>query len=1026
MVLPKEPVPGQKLDATWGRDVVRALKRLTPSGGPGMRVTCGPNGTTFAAVGRAAQAGATEQAAEAELLAFRIGVGVETIESGSSVTYKYHCVAVCADLMTDGVGYSEINTTVPDDSKLGGLPLGKAGSGLSWVWLKDADFADVTEESETSPTENVYLHIDRTRHLCVLANADTLTIPDGTDFTSDDHICVASFTPPTKDVPKPSVCGQYVLGSLVDLCEADTKRPFSLRVYTDSAGVSYPAVYLPYSCVQIDETTLDEGGSVIGGTVMNGAVSGMEADWYVVSNGFASDGSLIASSFSNITFTNGLADVYLFVAAVEDATLGMTYQCFLAVSDGDGTWPSSVAEDARVAKAYVGAFKKETVNEVAVYSVASQIVNDAYIVKMDDGADEELHPFKTEWFNAGSEASPNWKLTVFMPEGSINTASSILYSQLTACAERPGWAEVAIPSTNLSELETLALRLCTATSDKWDHDSVRTYVQFGFRPAAFDYSGIEGFDSTRTEKATLPIARVDVANKKILQQFAFSAYSVQTVIDENFNGGDGSGTVVSVTDNRKDTSVPGLLGMDDAAQAEGNLKLIAYDGLGFDKVVAGDGANQATLTDYLAGSVEVTAGDSKLGKNINTENFETECLAKGGESADTTVGSATTAARSDHTHKADEIDGYDEAMEELKADIYSNVDFIDSVAASASEKIDISGKVATVVPQKDGTGSAGSASAGLAAGDHEHPLNIGTDENSYAAGNHSHGNIDKDGKISGANGNLLTIATDGTIEVAASIVPNNLASVYDEDIGCLAALLELFYYDASKATLALSTDKLRYPSSGGHSENCLLYVDADRNVVHTGNDAYNAVKDLSENNYDAATKKVKFNYGAIGLKDTDVAPSSPKAVGFDEGADTASLLDVATLAPKEGEDGASADNAPVADAVKQSDGGSVTDLARVGTSSYAARADHVHPVCMEMGSTKTLTEAATGDTLPSTVPLDTSTWKPGANGVEESYCSRAVVLGTVRWFLFRKRKISKTGQVVYIGPEYVGFRVRYS
>ena len=699
MVLPKEPVPGQKLDATWGRDVVRALKRLTPSGGPGMRVTCGPNGTTFAAVGRAAQAGATEQAADAELLPFRIGVGVETIESGSSVTYKYHCVAVCADLTTDGVGYSEINTTVPDDSKLGGLPLGKAGSGLAWMWLKDANFEDVTEESETSPTENVYLHIDRTRRLCVLANADTLTIPDGTDFTSDDHICVASFTPPTKDAPKPSVCGQYVLGSLVDLCETkDGRRPFSLRVYTDSTDVSYPAVYLPYPCVQIDETTLDEGGSVIGGTVMNGAVSGMEADWYVVSNGFASDGSLIASSFSNITFTNGLADVYLFVAAVEDATLGMTYQCFLAVSDGDGTWPSSVAEDARVAKAYVGAFKKETVNEVAVYSVASQIVNDAYIVKMDDGADEELYPFKTEWFNAGSEESPNWKLTVFMPEGSVNTASSILYSQLTACAERSGWAEVAIPSTNSSELETLALRLCTATSDKWDSDSVRTYAQFGFMPAAFDSSGIEGFDSTRTEKATLPVARVDVANKKIIQHLAFSAYSVQTVIGENFNSGDGSGTVVSVTDNREDANVPGLLGMDGAAQAEGTLKLIAYDGLGFDKVVAGDGANQTTLTDYLAGSVEVTAGDSKLGKNINTENFETECLAKGGESADTTVGSATTASRSDHKHKKEDIvmEGEDGSLLSIFSNVESYLKLLRDIGAITEED-------STEVPSGDQT-----------------------------------------------------------------------------------------------------------------------------------------------------------------------------------------------------------------------------------------------------------------------------------------------------------------------------------
>lgn len=116
--------------------------------------------------------------------------------------------------------------------------------------------------------------------------------------------------------------------------------------------------------------------------------------------------------------------------------------------------------------------------------------------------------------------------------------------------------------------------------------------------------------------------------------------------------------------------------------------------------------------------------------------------------------------------------------------------------------------------------------------------------------------------------------------------------------------------------------------------------------------------------------------------------------------------------------------ARLAEAVKQSDGGSVTDLARVGTSSYAARADHVHPVCMEMGSTKTLTKASDGDSLTSAVSLDTSTWKPGANGVEETYCSRVIVQAAYRWFLFRTRKISKTGQVVYIGPEFVGFRAR--
>ena len=118
--------------------------------------------------------------------------------------------------------------------------------------------------------------------------------------------------------------------------------------------------------------------------------------------------------------------------------------------------------------------------------------------------------------------------------------------------------------------------------------------------------------------------------------------------------------------------------------------------------------------------------------------------------------------------------------------------------------------------------------------------------------------------------------------------------------------------------------------------------------------------------------------------------------------------------------------ARLAEAVKQSDGGSVTDLARVGTSSYAARADHVQPVCMEMGSMKTLTKASGGETLASSISFDTSTWKPGTQGVEESYCSRVVILNTARYFMFRTRKISKTGQVIYIGPEYVAFRARYS
>lgn len=47
MIVPREPQPGERLDATWGRDVIKALKQLRVIGGPGARVTTGPNGTTI-------------------------------------------------------------------------------------------------------------------------------------------------------------------------------------------------------------------------------------------------------------------------------------------------------------------------------------------------------------------------------------------------------------------------------------------------------------------------------------------------------------------------------------------------------------------------------------------------------------------------------------------------------------------------------------------------------------------------------------------------------------------------------------------------------------------------------------------------------------------------------------------------------------------------------------------------------------------------------------------------------------------
>ena len=111
-----------------------------------------------------------------------------------------------------------------------------------------------------------------------------------------------------------------------------------------------------------------------------------------------------------------------------------------------------------------------------------------------------------------------------------------------------------------------------------------------------------------------------------------------------------------------------------------------------------------------------------------------------------------------------------------------------------------------------------------------------------------------------------------------------------------------------------------------------------------------------------------------------------------------------------------------------------------GSSPYYARADHVHPICEEMGPTGLVTSGEVGPNggmampyadsgdfgptgAPSGITLDQHTWTPGAQGYVESYCTRIVngTDGFTKYAIFRRRKVSRTGAVVWVGPEYVGF-----
>ena len=77
-----------------------------------------------------------------------------------------------------------------------------------------------------------------------------------------------------------------------------------------------------------------------------------------------------------------------------------------------------------------------------------------------------------------------------------------------------------------------------------------------------------------------------------------------------------------------------------------------------------------------------------------------------------------------------------------------------------------------------------------------------------------------------------------------------------------------------------------------------------------------------------------------------------------------------------------------------------------------------------MGTGATSETMASTDSWVSAAGKKSDTWTPGDKGFTESYCSRVYKASGYSYFIFRTRKVSKTGAVVYRGPEYCMFKSR--
>lgn len=76
--VPKEPMPGDPLDADWGRAVARALRSQRVSAGPGLRASQGPDGTTLSLAPERG-AGASHTGAVPLVATVEVGAWIRTV-----------------------------------------------------------------------------------------------------------------------------------------------------------------------------------------------------------------------------------------------------------------------------------------------------------------------------------------------------------------------------------------------------------------------------------------------------------------------------------------------------------------------------------------------------------------------------------------------------------------------------------------------------------------------------------------------------------------------------------------------------------------------------------------------------------------------------------------------------------------------------------------------------------------------------------------------------------------------------------
>ena len=605
----REPQPGEKLNSTWGRDVVRALKELRIVGGPGQRVTRGPNGTTIASIG-----GRSGTSALNENHPFKLSVRKVVSGSGSSMTATYYGVVMC----NDGAVQMDDYAAFCDNT---------AATGMENGWKDIAfDFSGRSGAQVTYDLANAAIGMEEAGEA---ADVFVFVFHKDNDGTDEIHYRVQFDNEWDSSIDEGDRIGLYYVGTYN--CASDDPYIFTVQNQVMKSALvvgedSQSADKAPVPFELKIEDDLGPSGEVTGHTVVcNMPAVSIDGEYCELDN--AEYGATGSGWYIPVIETTGeTAPVNAYIDRVAkpprlfltDAATGPTGYCDMLevgiVRSINGEWAS---------------------------------VDEQYLLGIQH-LEPAVKPFTVRCINTGTAAAPDWKYIIYIPDDAVQHGGYSIGSTYVVNECVPygnNWFYVGEEADGDSKIRLNCRLYYYQNTD--GSDKTIFFVRFNVKnkKSAPNAPSVTG-KTTISKNVYLNLAE-ETDDGKILQYVSNAVnFNMSEFYDYSTSGGSSGGTQVNIsysqfaaTGNIVTYYITGSTG----------VNLIYHDDIDASAVtISGDA--EVSIDDYLIGN---TTGPDGYGVNINSKNFEDECLvekAPTGEESNPWVGAGTRAARDDHHH----------------------------------------------------------------------------------------------------------------------------------------------------------------------------------------------------------------------------------------------------------------------------------------------------------------------------------------------------------------------------------------